>query len=621
MSTEDADDSLAGSRPAPANSRTTPPSRSRIGLQTTLALAVGCGVLWWIVHTVSSNTHGTSAAIRAMKSRDASERVSGIKQLETAGPGNGPTAIPALIVALGDPDAQVRSEAAMALGYIGAYALKAGSPDDMLRGAVTALLGSLKDAQPRVRVAAANALASIISSEKSAGLIDHKAALITLTESLSDPDTAVRYAALGPLGLVAPASGVDPPRELADALEDESAGVRASAFLALTNFRRGLDPWIPSLLQMIEKDKDPAFREALRRTELGIHPPAVSAAVIPTLIASLRSPDGQVRVMACRVLMTFGSEARAAIPALIAMAREEWSDSAALDRRILALDRSAIQALPKVALETESAGQVIAALAELIQETSPNRSAAAVAALGEFGPAAESAVPALIRALAWKLPPMTNSHVDPAVVIKALGRIAAGPNSARKVIAGLGMVVRTGRPEIQSAVANTLGDFGPVAESAVPDLILAIEEAAREKHFDVTWRASVALGRIAPRTKSAGEAIAALGRLLRFRPAEANFQIAAADALADFGVAAESAVPDLIQVFKESTGERGDAFQVMAIAARALVRIAPGTPSSEEAMRALTEALPRLRAIAKDRTRPGAGKAAEEAIAEIESRK
>ena len=29
------------------------------------------------------------------------------------------------------------------------------------------------------------------------------------------------------------------------------------------------------------------------------------------------------------------------------------------------------------------------------------------------------------------------------------------------------------------------------------------------------------------------------------------------------------------------------------------MRIAPGTPSSEEAMRALTEALPRLRAIAK----------------------
>ena len=59
----------------------------------------------------------------------------------------------------------------------------------------------------------------------------------------------------------------------------------------------------------------------------------------------------------------------------------------------------------------------------------------------------------------------------------------------------------------------------------------------------------------------------------------------------------------------------------MSTAARALVRIAPGTPSSEQAMRALTEALPRLRAIAKDRGRPMAGKAAEEALAKIEGRK
>ena len=131
-------------------------------------------------------------------------------------------------------------------------------------------------------------------------------------------------------------------------MKDESAGTRASAVIALTNFRRGLDPWIPALLQMVEKDKHPAIHEAFRRAVAGIHPPAVSAAVIPTLTAALRSPDGQVRDMACRVLMTFGSEARAAVPALIAMAREEWSDSAAEDRRGLALDRSAIQALSKI---------------------------------------------------------------------------------------------------------------------------------------------------------------------------------------------------------------------------------------------------------------------------------
>jgi HEAT repeat protein len=611
MSTEDADEALSGSRPAPANFQTTPPSRSRFRLQTILALAVGCGVLWWIVHTVSSNSHETKEAIRAMRSWNASERVSGIERLGTAGPGNGQMAIPHLIVALGDEDAQVRSKAAMALGSIGTDALRAGSLDDVVRGAIASLLGALKDSEPSVRVAAAVALASIISSEKSAGLIDHKAALVTLTESLSDRDAGVRYAALGLLILVAPASGVDPPPKLADALKDESASTRASAIIALINFGRGLDPWIPSLLQMVEKDKHPAIQRAFSERVAGIHPPAVSAAVIPTLIAALRSPDGEVRNLACRVLMTFGSEARAAVPALIAMAREEWSDSTVVDRQILDLDRSAIEALSKIALETESAGQVIAVLTELIQEKSPKRSAAAVAALGEFGPAAESAVPALIRLL-------------PApVVIKALRRIATGPNSAGQVIAGLREVVRTGRPDMQWDAADVLADFGPAAESAVPDLILAIEEAARDKKPGrVTWRACVALGRIAPRTKSAGAAIAALDKLLRIRPDEEGFRIAAADALADFGPAAESAVPDLIQVLKESSGgARGVDRQVLSSAARALVRIAPGTPSSEEAMRALTEALPRLRAIVKDRGRTVNSDAAEEALAKIEDRK
>ena len=76
------------------------------------------------------------------------------------------------------------------------------------------------------------------------------------------------------------------------------------------------------------------------------------------------------------------------------------------------------------------------------------------------------------------------------------------------------------------------------------------------------------VGRIAPRTKSAGEAIAALDKLLRIRPDQENFQIAAADALADFGPAAESAVPDLIQILKESTGDRGVDRQAMSSAAR-----------------------------------------------------
>jgi HEAT repeat protein len=318
--------------------------------------------------------------------------------------------------------------------------------------------------------------------------------------------------------------------------------------------------------------------------------------------------------------MSFGPEARAAIPALIAMANEDWMDSADMDRRILSLDLVAIQALSKIAVNTESSGQVVATLTELVQEKSPNRCAAAVEALGEFGPAAQSSIPALIRTLPWSLPPMNRSPSDRGVVIRALCRIGSGTKSSGDVIAALARAARTGMPGMQWEAADALGDFGPAAEAAVPDLIRAIEEAAPKKHYQVAWRASVALGRIAPGRKSAGEAIEALLKLLRIRPPEPNFRIAAADALGDFGPAAEAAVPDLIVIMKEPSSKPAEA-QVMSTVARALVRIAPGTSSNERAMRALTEALPRLRSIANERGMPEViSKAAKETLAKIEGR-
>jgi HEAT repeat protein len=387
-------------------------------------------------------------------------------------------------------------------------------------------------------------------------------------------------------------------------------------------------------------------RETVGTRVAVIHPPALSVAAIPGLIAALGRPDAQVRNTAASILMSFGPEARAAIPLLIAMARETWSDSTEMDRQRFNLDCLAIQTLTKIAVKTDSAGQVVAALIELVQEKSPTRCHAAVVALGEFGPAAESAVAGLIRALPWHLPRAANSLVrDPPVVIKALARIAPGTKLAGAAIAALGKVARTGTPDIQSAAADALCDFGPAAESAVPDLIRAIEAATSEKRYEVTWRASVALGRIAPGTKSAGDAIAALHALLRSRTPEPNGQIAAADALGDFGPAAERAVPDLIQILKNSSHDEAEV-QVMSTVAGALARIAPGTPSGEEAIRILTGALdsrdwfikqdainhlgqlgpraagaiPRLRALTQDGM-PEIRKVAEEALATIEGRK
>jgi HEAT repeat protein len=619
MSADRSDERPPDSPQLPAESPVTSASHGRVILQSILALLGGGVVLWWITQTVLSDGHSAKKAIREMESNNPSVRVSAIRELQTVGLGKGEITIPPLIVALRDENAQARSAAAVALGAIGADAVNAGSLDDLARRAIAALLDALKDPQPAGRVAAANALASMLGSTKAAVLVDSKATVAALTECMKDPDAEFRYAALRVLALAAANSRMGPPHELAGALKDERAGNRSVAAVAVVNFARGLDPWVPSLFQIIETDDDLQVREAVATRVATIHPPAITAAAIPELIAALERTDGRARGTAARVLMSFGPEGRMAIPALIAMARESWSDSADVERRRLQLDGLAIQALTKIALETDSAGRVITALTELLQEKSPKRCAMAVDALGEFGPAAQSVIPALIRALPWRLPPVTaHPFAEQAVVIKALGRIAPGTKPSAELIAGLGGAMRTGQPDLQADAADALAEIGPAAESTVPDLIRAIVEAAREKRPRVTWRASVALGRIAPGTKSASEAIAALHKLLQIP--EPDFQIAAADALGDFGPAAEPAVPDLLQIVKKPSSEPADA-QVMSSAAKALVRIAPGTPSSDEAMRGLTAAIPQLREIANDKGRPVAGKAARETLAKIESHK
>ena len=160
MSTEDADDPLAGSRPALANSRTTSPSRSRIGLQPITRVGprlrgvmVDCpyGVIEQARDERGDPGHEILERLRASQ-RDRAAR--------DRGPGKWPDGDPPLIVALGDEDAGSGRRRPWPWGRSGPT-VKAGSLDDMVRGAITSLLGSLKDPQPSVRVAAANALASI----------------------------------------------------------------------------------------------------------------------------------------------------------------------------------------------------------------------------------------------------------------------------------------------------------------------------------------------------------------------------------------------------------------------------------------------------------------------------
>jgi HEAT repeat protein len=135
------------------------------------------------------------------------------------------------------------------------------------------------------------------------------------------------------------------------------------------------------------------------------------------------------------------------------------------------------------------------------------------------GPAAEPAVQALLGTLkepfdhegrirsgiaAWSWDPACSAA-------KALRRIGA----CRQVLAALTGMLSDEVPERMSLAAEGLGNLGPGATAAVPSSIKAYDKVLKSEHHVMGQSAiPAALGRIAPNSTSAPDAVAILIRAL-----------------------------------------------------------------------------------------------------------
>ena len=169
--------------------------------------------------------------------------------------------------------------------------------------------------------------------------------------------------------------------------------------------------------------------------------------------------------------------------------------------------------------------------------------------------------------------------------VQALGRIAPGSGMEKESVAALMAVLKPEETDLSTAVVTALGEFGPAAAPAVPGLLETLRQAVAERNAWVAVWTAAALGRIAPDAASSAEAIAVLVGSLTPAPGDGFLRNKAAEALGDFGPAAESATPGLIELLKRgpSSGR--------AMAAKALGRIAPATSHADQAIAALTESL------------------------------
>ncbi len=360
--------------------------------------------------------------VQALNDPDEFARSEAIQALAQLGDEAAPV-LPNLIRALGDQTASIRASAAMAIGKIGPRA----------RSAVPAVLESVSHSGQGPFFGETGLVTEVV---KGIGPV----ATPELIAALEIPAIRVPAAwGLGQLGVAAKGAAprlrilmTGPPGKARIAY----GGIARNAF-ARSLWRIDRDPAVVPVLIELIGDDDYLIQAGTFDVLTEIGPEAQAA--VPRLVQALNHKNQFVRQSAAKVLGRIGPAANASISAL-----EKTLGDPEMSTRI-----EAATALWRVA-HSKAAVVALAAEARKIEDPS---STFAVTALGEIGPAAETAIPALIEALGQE------SIFGKALAAEALGRI--GP----KAKAAIPRLVEI-HNEIHNIERKT---FGEAIEAIDPD--------------------------------------------------------------------------------------------------------------------------------------------------------
>ncbi len=475
--------------------------RLQIGVRGLIAIVACCGALAWSGRTLWESQHPSAAASRQLLYGTPMQCATAVRELMQIGMKNPDPALPPLISALGDASAEIRVATAEALGYIAGEDALARPAGSAAHTATAALIRSLGDREPSVRIAAILALEHIATMPRPVKSVDLPGIIDALAGAVGDRDEEARLTALKSLlrcRKLGPKK--TPPATIIAALHDRSPRIRTAAVHALASYPCDLDPWLPFLLQSLD-DSDSTVAAACWYAFERVDPPAFSAAAIPALIAALDDRSPAVRARAARALVPHANDPRVAttIPALLNLLAVPQEDitppSPGWQRWSAAV--AAAELLGRLAPGTPSAGQVIMRLTELLPKNSGLLRWRAIAALGGFGPAAESAVPALIEVL--RRAPEWSS--DGTYIVKSLARIAPGTRSADAALAAVTGVLDSSSIA-RLAALESLPAFGEKAQAVIPRL----RELCKPGHpQDIRRAAAAALDAIEDATSRGGE--------------------------------------------------------------------------------------------------------------------
>jgi HEAT repeat protein len=594
---------------------------------------------------------GAAAMLAEMESRG--RRVMPARILGRIGPAAKPAVAP-LAAMLSSPDKWERAAAAEALGDLGAVAKEAApalakatqdaEPDVRFRAALAlgrvgftgtatlpAFAAPLKDELAPVRTAYAIGAAgasdpagrqSILKLLEATKVRDLKfrsiafdevrkpgaSALPALAAALDSPDWRVRINAAIVLSQLtrseavrASAAAPGAVRALADRAKDPDIFVRDNAVLALGHFRS--PDGVTVLLAAL---KEPAWNvRASAAVSLSQYAETAAAPqVAAALSEALRDEHRWVRYAAAKSLEKLGPAAGGALPALTAALRDRdgrpiewpaWPEPLSAEEKAMAegmnktLDNVRVCDAAAAALGAvgPAAGSAVPALVEQLKDPNGADHRYVVRALGGIGPTASAAVPLLVERLkdeklqydaAGALARMGEpgaTALAAALKDKALrytavqelvrcGGAAAGPVAA---------VVSDPDAMTRDAAADALAGLGPRAAAAAPALAAQL---AKEGSFTIARDAQLkALVSIGP------AAVAPLAELLP--SANEKLRLDVIGALGSIGPDAAPAVPALTKWLRSWSPD------TRAAAARALGRIGPAARPAVAELKALRD--------------------------------
>ncbi len=383
-------------------------------------------------------------------------------------------------------------------------------------------------------------------------------AIPSLVKALDNRNPDIRAGAAAALGLIG-SDSAPVVQALTKALKDRR--IRAEAALALWRIDPDVPRAVPALLQAL-RDPDPELRAQAAYCIREMSSDAEFA--IPALIRRLKDDSPVVQRSAAYALGEIGPLARSAVPALKAMLKDPEIESAAsFALRMIEQDYqpvtpeppptdSGIEALLQLGKHKAQPGQgltlkelwqmqeaeaLVQGLIEQLEHPAEGNSNSAVAALGQLGPRAKAAIPALMEKLRQaRYVDQGRDHlrsVDRQAVLIAIWRINRQPNQvvphlaemlkctyedltltywAREFAEEISPMAREAVPILEKMVrfwdidgrihaARSLGNIGPDARAAIPALVRAL------KHYNsgVRAAASEALRKIDPHNRYLGQ--------------------------------------------------------------------------------------------------------------------